>query len=148
MIFSINLMDAYFQVPIHLDSRPYFCIALEMAVYQFKALCFGLFCSSPGLHTSLLTCVGVSSQARDSALLLFGQLACHSRVSSSLVGTLQAPPPFVQRPGLCHQYGEIRSRADQQGSVSGNADRHHLRSNQSDGTRFWDVTDKLFWYLV
>ena len=41
-MFSIDLQDAYFQFPVHWESRPYLHFCLEGRVYQFKALCFGL----------------------------------------------------------------------------------------------------------
>ena len=39
---SLDLQDAYLQVPVHLDSQRFlrFCVGAE--VFQFKALCFGL----------------------------------------------------------------------------------------------------------
>ena len=39
---SLDLQDAYLQVPVHPDSRRFlrFCVGAE--VFQFKALCFGL----------------------------------------------------------------------------------------------------------
>ena len=41
-IFSINLTDAYFQVPIHPDSQSFLQIVLNGKVHQFWAFCFGL----------------------------------------------------------------------------------------------------------
>ena len=41
-MFSINLKDAYFQVPVHLESRPYLWFVVQGTVYQFRVLCFGL----------------------------------------------------------------------------------------------------------
>ena len=37
---SLDLKDAYFQIPIHPDSRKYLRFTSEGTVYQFKALCF------------------------------------------------------------------------------------------------------------
>ena len=39
---SLDLKDAYFQIPIHPDSRKFLRFVSEGVVYQFKALCFGL----------------------------------------------------------------------------------------------------------
>ena len=39
---SLDLKDAYLQVPIHPDSRNYLRFVASGRVYQFKALCFGL----------------------------------------------------------------------------------------------------------
>ena len=52
----IGLMDAYFQIPIHLDSWPYLQIVLQDKVYQFKALCFSL-ATAPQVLTRVFTLV-------------------------------------------------------------------------------------------
>ena len=39
---SLDLKDAYFQIPIHRSSRKLLRFTLEGTVYQFRALCFGL----------------------------------------------------------------------------------------------------------
>ena len=39
---SIDLKDAYLQVPIHPDSSKFLRFVVDDRVYQFKALCFGL----------------------------------------------------------------------------------------------------------
>ena len=39
---SINLREAYLQVPVHPESRPFLRFVSNGRVYQFKALCFGL----------------------------------------------------------------------------------------------------------
>ena len=46
---SLDLKDAYLQVPIHLNSRKYLRFVAFGRVYQSKALCFGLHDSS-GFH--------------------------------------------------------------------------------------------------
>ena len=45
---SLDLKDAYFQIPIHRSSRKLLRFTLEGTVYQFRALCFGLSTASPG----------------------------------------------------------------------------------------------------
>ena len=50
---SIDLKDAYFQVPIHPGARKFFRVAWEGKVYQFRALPFGL-ASAPWLFTELV----------------------------------------------------------------------------------------------
>ena len=59
MMFSTDLKNAFFQIPIHLDSSPYLFIVLEWKVYQFKAFCLGL-STDPGLNR-FITCVIVGS---------------------------------------------------------------------------------------
>ena len=39
---SIDLKDAYLQVPVHLDSCQFLRFEVDGEVYQFQALCFGL----------------------------------------------------------------------------------------------------------
>ena len=39
---SLDLKDAYFQIPIHRSSRKLLWFMSEGTVYQFRALCFGL----------------------------------------------------------------------------------------------------------
>ena len=41
-MFSVDLQDAYFQIPFHQESRPYLRFCIEGCVYQFKVLCFAL----------------------------------------------------------------------------------------------------------
>ena len=41
-MFSIDLKDAYFQVPVHPESRKYLRFAAFSKVFQFKVLCFSL----------------------------------------------------------------------------------------------------------
>ena len=43
IMFSINLKNAYFQIPIHPQQRPYLPCALKGTIYQSKALCFFFF---------------------------------------------------------------------------------------------------------
>ena len=52
-IVSLDLQDAYLQVPVHPDSRRFlrFCVGAE--VFQFKALCFGL-SSTPQVFTCVM----------------------------------------------------------------------------------------------
>ena len=39
---SIDLREAYLQVPVHLESRPFLRFVTNGQVYQFTALCFSL----------------------------------------------------------------------------------------------------------
>ena len=55
---SIDLKDAYFQIPVHRSSRKYLRFVLGQTVYQFKALCFGL-STAPQVFTRVFTLVSV-----------------------------------------------------------------------------------------
>ena len=50
---SIDLREAYFQVPIHPESRPFLRFVSNGQVYQFKALCFGL-STAPQVFTRVI----------------------------------------------------------------------------------------------
>ena len=67
---SLDLKDAYFQIPIHGSSRKLLRFMSEGTVYQFKALCFGPVDCSPGLYQSLRGGVGLGS-ARGIRLLRY-----------------------------------------------------------------------------
>ena len=50
---SIDLKDAYLQVPVHPDSRKYLRFVALNQVFQFKALCFGL-STAPQVFTRVM----------------------------------------------------------------------------------------------
>ena len=50
---SLNLQDAYLQVPVHPQSRRYLRFCLGDQVYQFRVLCFGL-SSAPQVFTRVM----------------------------------------------------------------------------------------------
>ena len=51
-MFSIDLKDVYFQIPVHPESPLFLRFCLEGRVYQFRALCFGL-STAPQVFTSV-----------------------------------------------------------------------------------------------
>ena len=53
---SIDLKDAYLQVPIHPSSRKFLRFVVDGRVYQFKALCFGL-STAPQVFTRVMALV-------------------------------------------------------------------------------------------
>ena len=55
---SIDLKDAYLQIPIHPDSRKYLRVVALNQVFQFKALCFGL-SMAPQVFTRVMAPVSV-----------------------------------------------------------------------------------------
>ena len=50
---SLDLQDAYLQVPVHPDSRRYLRFCIGPRTYQFRALCFGL-SSAPQVFTRVM----------------------------------------------------------------------------------------------
>ena len=67
-MFSTDLQDAYFQIPVHRESLPYLHCCLKGHVYQFKALCFGL-STGPQVFTRVFTLVSESAHRRGMCLL-------------------------------------------------------------------------------
>ena len=132
MIFSEDWKDAYLQIPVYLDSQYYLRIALNGRVFQFKALCFGL-STAPQVSTSLYSDVRVGSWNGNSTPLLPRWLADHHRVSSSSAVASGTPPLTLSGAGDCHQYEEAGPQTDLQGSISWDADTHHLREGLSNG---------------
>ena len=69
MTFSVDLKDACFQIPIHLNSiQP----VLAGKVYQFKTHGFGLSAALPSPHQSVCSGVRVGSQERDATPAVSG----------------------------------------------------------------------------
>ena len=55
-MFSIDLQDSYFQIPVHRESSLHLCFCLEGCVYQLKVLCFGL-CTAPQVFSRVFALV-------------------------------------------------------------------------------------------
>ena len=53
---SLDLQDAYLQVPVHPSSRRYLRFCVRDAVFQFRALCFGL-SSAPQVFTRVMAAI-------------------------------------------------------------------------------------------
>ena len=67
---SLDLKDAYFQIPIHGSSRKLLRFMLEGTVYQFKALCFGL-STAPQVFTRVFAAVSAWAHSRGIRLLRY-----------------------------------------------------------------------------
>ena len=67
---SLDLKDAYFQIPIHGSSRKLLRFMSEGTVYQFKALCFGL-STAPQVFTGVFAAVSAWAHARGIRLLCY-----------------------------------------------------------------------------
>ena len=57
-VVSIDLKDAYLQVPIHPDSHKFLCFVVDGTVYQFRAFCLGL-SMAPQVFTRAMAPVSV-----------------------------------------------------------------------------------------
>ena len=103
---SIDLKDAYLQVPIHPDSRKYLRFVVLNQVFQFKALCFGL-STAAGFHTGHGSGLSHSASPGYSHVQVPGRLANPGFVSLS-----GSPGSGDSRPSLSgsryhHQLGEV-----------------------------------------
>ena len=87
---SIDLKEAYLQIPVNPESCKYLWFVAFGRVYQFRALCFGLASAPPGLHTCYGSC--------------FVNLAFHGYSSSSLFRRL-VNPVFVSGGGSSRPSG-------------------------------------------
>ena len=67
---SINLKDAYFQIPVHQSSRKLLRFLSGGAAYQFKALCFGL-STAPQVFTRVFAAVSVPAHSHRIRLLMY-----------------------------------------------------------------------------
>ena len=67
---SLDLKDAYFQIPIHGSSRKLLRFMSEGTVYQFKALCFGL-STAPQVFTRVFVAVSACAHSRGIRLLRY-----------------------------------------------------------------------------
>ena len=67
---SLDLKDAYFQIPIHGSSRKLLSFMSEGTVYQFKALCFGL-STAPQVFTRVFAAVSAWAHSRGIRLLRY-----------------------------------------------------------------------------
>ena len=65
---SLDLKDAYFQIPIHPSSRKLLRLTSEGTVYQFRALCFGL-STAPQIFTRVFAAVSAWAHSHGIRLL-------------------------------------------------------------------------------
>ena len=67
---SLDLKDAYFQIPIHRSSRKLLRFTLEGTVYQFQTLCFGL-STAPQVFTRVFAVVSAWAHSHGIRLLRY-----------------------------------------------------------------------------
>ena len=108
---SLDLKDAYFQIPIHGSSRKLLRFMSEGTVYQFKALCFGL-STAPQVFTRVFAAVSAWAHARGiSTAPLPGRLVGSLLLGEEGQGVDQGAPLGLSHPRDCDKREEIGSRA-------------------------------------
>ena len=98
---SLDLKDAYFQIPIHGSSRKLLRFMSEGTVYQFKALCFGL-STAPQVFTRVFA--AVSAWAHACGIRLLRYLDDWLVLSSS---EKKAKESIRELLSLCHTLGIV-----------------------------------------
>ena len=93
---SIDLKDAYFQIPVHQSSRKFLRFTLDGTIYQFTCLCFGL-ATAPQVFTRVFNLVSEWAHQRGIRLLRYlddwlivasSALICHQHLQQVLQFTL------------------------------------------------------------
>ena len=108
---SLELKDAYFQVPIHPSSRKLLRFTSEGTVYQFRALCFGL-STAPQVFTRVFA--AVSAWAHSHGIRLLQYLDDWLILASSEPEAKQADSVSalaLSHPRACDKREEVGSRA-------------------------------------
>ena len=98
---SIDLKDAYLQIPIHPDSRKYLRFVALNQVFQFKALCFGL-STAPQVFTRVMA--PVSALLHRQGIRMCRYLDDWLLLASSRPLVLQALETVLQ---LCQELGIV-----------------------------------------
>ena len=98
---SLDLKDAYFQIPIHPSSRKLLRFTSEGTVFQFRALCFGL-STAPQVFTRILA--AVSAWAHSHGIRLLQYLDDWLVLASSEPEAKQAVRSLLS---LCHTLGIV-----------------------------------------
>ena len=98
---SLDLKDAYFQIPIHGSSRKLLRFMSEGTIYQFRALCFGL-STAPQVFTRVFAAVSAWAHSRRIGLLRY--LDDWLVLSSSEKKAKQAVQSLLS---LCHTLGIV-----------------------------------------
>ena len=123
---SIDLKEAYLQVPIHPSSRHLLRFVFRDRVYQFKALCFGL---STALQVFTRVMAPVSAILHSMGIRMRRYLddwLVQSSSRDSLVRDLQTVLSLCHELGDCGQSPEIQHCAFPDSPVSGCRDRLNI----------------------
>ena len=107
---SLDLKDAYFQIPIHRSSKKLLRFTSEGTVYQFRALCFGL-STTPHVITRGFVVVSAWAQSRDQTSPLSGRLVGSLLLGAGSQAGCPVAPLALSHPRDCDKREEVGSRA-------------------------------------
>ena len=107
---SLDLKDAYFQIPIHPSLRKLLRFTLEGTVYQFRALCFGL-STAPQVFTRVFTAVSAWAHSQDQASTVSGRLVGSCLFGAGSQAGRPVPALVLSHPRDCDKREEVRSCA-------------------------------------
>ena len=103
---SLDLQDAYLQVPVHHDSHRYLRFVVDGKTFQFRVLCFGLTTAPLSLHEDYGTSVRHPPQARGQDASLPGRLA-HPGLFKDRLSSVEGQAPIslyrTWHPGQPHE---------------------------------------------
>ena len=115
---SIDLKDAYLQIPIHPDSRKYLRFVALNQVFSIQGSLFRPLHGSAGFHTGHGSGIGFSPSSRDLPLSLLRRLADSSFFSSLSSSSFGHGFTSVSGTWDCGQLGEIQSSSSPESSLS------------------------------
>ena len=120
---SIDLKDAYFQIPVHPSSRKLLRFVSNDTVYQFRALCFGL-STAPQVFTSFRGSLLLGSLSRSPPATVLGRLAGLVLLRSQDKTSRRPTPHTLPLPQHSDKHGEIRPLPVQARRIPRHGHRH------------------------
>ena len=111
---SLDLQDAYLQVPVHPESRRYLRFTMGGVSYQFRVLCFGLTTAPQVFYKADGSNIRHSPSLRYQDAQTPGRLADSSRIQDHLSPGEGQAPASVRGAGTTSQFQEVVL-----GSISG-----------------------------
>ena len=123
---SIHLKEGYLPVPVHPASRHFLRFMFRDTVYQFKALCFGLF-TAPQVFTRVMTPVSAILHSMGFRMSRYhDDWLVQSASRESLLRDLPTVLQFCHELGIVVKPQVIQPSSITGGSVSGGYHRLHL----------------------
>ena len=123
---SLDLKDAYLQVPMHPESRKFLRFVACGKVYQFKSSLLWPVHGSSGFHTGHGSCFSISSQDRHSVTSVSRRLADASLLPEAGPPCSEDSSSALQFVRDSRQLGEVASASNSAYDVSGSSLELHL----------------------